>query len=1054
MFNQILTTMKRNGLRDGSGLCRLMKIPMAMKLIMVILLAAALNVVALPNANAALQEGTQISGTITDSEGLPIIGAAVVAKGTTHGTITNTDGYYELTLPEGMNTILISFVGLKTEEIEVGNQTVIDLVLVEDVYGIDEVVAIGYGTMRRANLTNAVSKINSEVIEDRPITDLSEAFQGQIAGVYAKQSTGLFGESFDIEIRGVNSITSGSNPLYVVDGLPVQDLKDINMGDVESVEVLKDASASAIYGARGAGGIVLITTKSGKPGETKIDFDWYTGFQTLTEKIDMMSGPQRIESMEWYQKERIRRDGLNPDPHNDPDFDFLDYPDKYQAIRFWYDRPELIADTDWEEEALRPAPKNFYSLTLTKGIQNGSFLINATYLDQHGVLVGTDYDRFNFRANSQYKVFDRLDVGLNLSASTSLADGMGTEGKENPYMRVITMEPTVAPDMNYRSHPEGLIAADPNPIMQSLYMTDDTRTNRSMGNAFANLEIIRGLKLRGQVGLDMRNVEYTWFKPMYLNKKARREGQNYNRNSWKSLYQGTLDFNRTFGNHTIGAMAGVSYEKYHQKYVNMTSWDFATDDIHTFNTAATLRGWNDTETEWALASYFGRVQYNFADRYLVSGSLRRDGSSRFGEDNKWGIFPAVSAAWRISEESFMAPVAWLSNFKIRASWGQTGNDNIGNYSSFGRLSNQNYAYGGNLEFGFAPSSPDNPSLSWETTTTTNLGVDFGLLANRITLAVDVYQNDTENLLLEVPAPAISGFKGSLTLNSGAIQNRGIEIELASTNIRSSALGGFTWRTMFNLSHNKNEVKSLGYGIQEIIGQLRSQPTHITTAGLPIMSYYLYDYDGLYTEADIENPNVAKYNNAEAGNEKILDQNGDGIIDDDDRTVVGNNLPDATMGLTNTFQIGNFDLSILLMASVGYDSYFMFGRYIDVAGGGSRSRMEKAFYHYRSAEEPGDGTRPYPFGAALEFTDRWMYKGDYFRIKNLTFGYTVPSEFLSRFKIRTLRAYVSMDNLLNVTEFPGGNPESESFSGGDYVRGVDYGTYPLYSTYIFGIKLGF
>ena len=1046
--------MKRTEPLDGSVVCRLKKISLIMKIVTAFLFVAALNVSVIPDANAALQEGVQITGTVTDSEGLPVIGAAIVVKGTTFGTITNVEGYYELMLPEGDNTILISFVGMKTQEIVVDNQTVIDLVLEEDVYGIDEVVAIGYGTMRRSNLTNAVSKVNSDVIEDRPITDISEAFQGQIAGVYAKQSTGVFGQAFDIEIRGVNSITSSSNPLFVVDGLPVEDMKDINMGDVASIEVLKDASASAIYGARGAGGIVLITTKTGKPGETKIDFDYYTGFQKITQKLEMVDGPGRIESSEWYRKEQLRRDGLHEDPHNDPNFDFLDYPTKYQQLRFWYNSPELITDTDWEDAGLQNAPKSSYSLTLTKGIQNGSFLINATYLDQQGVLIGTGYDRFNFRANSSYKLFDRLEVGLNLSTSSSVADGMGTEGKEEPYMRLITMEPTVAADANYRSHPDGLIAPDPNPIMQSKYMTDDTKLNRTMGNAFVNLEILPGLMLRGQVGLDLRNESYTWFKPMDLNKKARREGRNWTRNSWKSLYQGTLDYNRSFGNHTIGAMAGLSYERYFRKYVDMQSWDFATDDIYTFNTAATLRSWNDTETEWALASFFGRIQYNYGDRYLVSGSLRRDGSSRFGKDNKWGIFPAVSAAWRISEESFMEGLAWMSNFKIRASWGQTGNDNIGNYSSFGTLSNRNYAYGGQLNFGFAPSSPDNPTISWETTTTTNLGVDFGFLANRITLAVDVYQNDTENLLLQVPAPAITGFKGSLTLNSGAIQNRGIEIELASTNIRSSALGGFTWRTMFNLARNENEVKSLGYGIQSIIGELRSQPTHITMPGLPIMSYYLYEQDGLYTEADIDDPNVPKYDNAEAGNEKIVDHNGDGIITDLDRTIIGDNLPDAIMGLTNTFKIGNFDLSILLTASVGYDTWWMFGRYIDASPGGTRSNIAAASNHYRSAAEPGDGIRPYPFGQTLEFSDRWMYKGDYFRIKNLTFGYTIPSNLLSKIKIRKLRVYFSADNLLHVGEFPGGNPETEAHSGGDYVRGVDYGTYPLYSTYIVGIKLGF
>ena len=993
-----------------------------------------------------------ISGNVRsqeDNEGLP--GVNVVVKGTTTGTVTDIEGNYALDVPGQSAILVFSSVGYASREVTVGTQTVIDLKLVADITSLEELVVIGYGSIKRANVTNAISKVNSESIEDRPITNLSEAFQGQIAGVYAKQASGLPGEPFQIEIRGVNSITSGSEPLYVVDGLPIQDMKDINMMDVESIEVLKDASAAAIYGARGAGGIVLITTKKGKAGETRIDFDFYTGLQTLSNPIPMQSGPERIEAQEWFQKERYRRDGKG-NPFEDPSITFDVMGSRYQQLRFWYDdRSYMISDTDWQKEGLKPAPKSQYSLTFTKGIENGSFMINATYLDQTGVMAGTGYDRFNFRANSNYKLFDRLEVGMNLAASYSLEDGNSTEGKENPYMRLITMEPTVPADANYRGHPEGLIAADPNPILQGERIKDDTRTMRTMGNAYAGFEIIEGLKLNGQVGLDMRSVEWTYFKPMDLNKKERREGKQRNTNGYKTLYQGTLDYNRSFGDHTIGALAGISQEFYHQKRVFLDSWDFATDDIHTFNTAATFRNWDDSETEWALVSYFGRLQYNFNDRYLFSASIRRDGSSRFGEDNKWGVFPAFSGAWRISEENFMSSVDWLSNLKIRASWGQTGNDNIGNYSSYGRLNPSNYAYGGNLIFGFAPSSPDNPSLSWETTTTTNLGLDFGILANRVSLSVDIYQNDTEDLLFDVPAPAISGFKGSLTLNSGAIQNKGIEVELTSTNIRK---GPFTWKTMFNFSRNVNEVKSLGYGIQSIIGQLRSQPTHITTAGLPIMSYYLYDYDGLYTQEDIDNPNVAKYNNAEAGNEKIIDQNGDGIIDDDDRTVVGDNLPDAIMGMTNTFKFGNFDLSILLTASLGYDSYFMFGRYIDAPGGSSRSNMKQTLNHYRSAEEPGDWATPYPFGANVEFSDRWMYSGDYFRIKNLTFGYSLPKSVISKIKMSALRVYVSMDNLLTVTDFPGGNPESESFSGGDYVRGVDYGTYPLYKTFIVGVKVGF
>jgi TonB-dependent starch-binding outer membrane protein SusC len=998
----------------------------------------------------------KITGTVTIAEGEPIIGATVLIKGTSTGTVTNVDGKYELDLPVNNATILFSFIGMISQEVAVGNQTEINITLEEDTYGIEEVIAIGYGTVKKANVTNAVAKINSDAIENRPLTTLSEAFSGQIAGVYAQQASGLPGKDFEIKIRGTNTITSGTGPLYVVDGMPVSDMTDFNMNDVASVEVLKDASAAAIYGARGAGGIVLITTKSGKPGDTKIDFEAYTGVQAVSNKIELMDADQWMEYTEWNKKEKYRRDGKG-DPFADPSITFDVMGSKYWTRKFWYgdDRDAIMSNTDWQDEGLQPATKNNFQITLTKGVESGSFLVSGNYLDQEGLFKGTSFKRYNFRSNARYDINKRIEVGMNLSASHSLADGYNNgEGKESPYMRLIVADPTVPVDGNTRSHEYGLLTGDPNPIIQSQVITDDTKTTRTLGNMFANFQIIDGLKLGGQYGLDIRSIESTWFKPMYVNKKARREGDQNNVNSLRSLVQGTLSYDKTFGDHTIGLLAGSSYEESHSKRVNIDSWDFASDDIHTFNTAATFRNWNDTETEWSLLSYFSRASYNYSDKYIVSASIRRDGSSRFGKDTKFGIFPAASAAWRVSEEDFFEDVSIITNMKVRLSWGQTGNDNIGNYSSFGRLSNYNYSYGGNLAFGFAPTSADNPTLTWETNTTTDFGIDLGFLGNRITLAADYYINKTTDLLLDVPAPAITGFPGSVTLNSGSVENKGWEFEVSSTNVQSSALGGIRWKTSFNISHNENEVTSLGYGIKELIGELRSVPTHITKVGLPIRSFFLYDFIGLLTEADMADANVAKFNKQEAGNLKIRDVNEDGIINDADRTVVGSNHPDLIFGMTNSLQIGDFDLSILFTGVTGFDTYFMFGRYID-SGGTGRNQMPNWSNGYRSAAQPGDGQTPYPYGANPEFTDRWMYKGDYYRIKNLTFGYRIPTEVLSKINMRSLRAYVSIDNLLNLTDYPGGNPESNVFSAGnDYAQGTDYGTFPLTRTIIFGVKVGF
>jgi len=953
--------------------------------------------------------------------------------------------------------LVFSFIGFTSQEVQISGREIINITLTEKMIGIEEVVAIGYGTVKRANVTSAIAKINSDVLEDRPLTSLSEAFSGQIAGVYAQQATGLPGKEFEIKIRGENTITSGSGPLFVIDGMPVSDMADINMNDVASIEVLKDASAAAIYGARGAGGIVLITTKSGKPGDTKIDFDMYTGVQSVSEKIQLMNADQWVEYTQWYWKEKYRRDGKG-DPFTDPSITEEVMGSKYWTRNFWYDdeAKHIMTDTDWQDEGFQQAQKSSYQLTLTKGLENGSFLVSGNYLNQEGLFKGTSFERFNFRSNARYDINKKVEVGMNLSASHSLADGWTNgEGKESPYMRLIVADPTVPVNMNIRSTEYGLLTRDPNPIIQSERIIDDTKTTRTLGNIFANYQIIDGLKLRGQYGLDIRNEEYTYFKPVDVNKKDRREGLQANRNSLRSLIQGTLSYDKTFNNHTIGLLVGSSYEESHSKTVSLDSWDFASDDIHTFNTAATFRNWNDTESEWALQSIFGRFNYNYGDRYLASVSLRRDGSSRFGKDTKYGTFPSASLAWRVSEESFFAPVSFVSNLKIRASWGQVGNDNIGNYSSFGRLDNYNYAYGGSLVYGFAPVSPDNPSLTWETNTTTDVGLDLGFFGNRITLAADYYINSTTDLLLDVPAPALTGFPGSITLNSGSVENKGWEFEVTSTNVQSSALGGIRWKTSINFSHNENEVTGLGYGLQQIIGELSNIPSYITKVGLPIRSFYLYDYIGILTEADMEDNAVAKFNNQEAGNEKIRDVDGDGIITAADRTVVGSNHPDLIFGIMNRLQVGDFDLSILINGVTGFDTYFFFGRYIDVGSPTNRNQMVNQVNGYRNASQPGDGKTPYPFGINPEFTDRWLYKGDYYRIKNLTLGYTVPSSVLSKIKIRSLRAYISIDNLLNFTDYPGGNPETNSFNPGNpYSQGADYGTFPLTRTYIFGVKIGF
>ena len=1001
-----------------------------------------------------------LTGVVADDQG-PLPGATILVEGTSNGVSSDFDGNFSIQANSG-DVLEISYVGFKTQKIIVAdNQDTVNVYLVAD-NELDEIVLTGYGTTKRANLTNAVSKLNTESLVDRPIMTLGEAFSGQIAGVYAQQSSGLPGAEFNIKIRGTNSITSGSNPLYIIDGMPVESMRDINIGDIESIDVLKDASAGGIYGARAAGGVVIIKTKQAKPGETKIDIDVYTGMESIApgNKLNMLSGPEYIEHNEWSQTLRYINDnggvydGTTVEQRSN----------KYHARNWWYTNPEFITDTDWQKEITQTAARKNYQVSIFKGVEGGNFMISSNYNATDGLVINTKYERFSFRANGNYKINDYVSAGLSMSTTVSRERGRReAERKEGAYMRAIVADPTIPVDFNHRNHPLGLID-NPNPVLQMQNIKDYGKRKRSLVTSYITIQPLEGLDIKGQFGFDIEDSTYDYFKPMWLNKKARREALNQARNDNKFLYQLTATYDLTFGDHNIDFLAGTSYEKQDWEVTTMDSWDFGGDDITTFNAATALRSWNDYEMAASLQSYFGRAVYNFDDKYIVNLTVRQDGSSKFGKNNKWALFPAASVAWRLSNDIIDNPD--INQLKIRASWGQAGNDRIGAYSSYGQLVSSNYSFGGNLGYGFSPSTASNPDIKWETTTTSGIGIDFGFFGNKIYGSLDYYKNITSDVLLEVELPAVSGLTQASTLNSGEVENWGWELELNTVNIKKT---DFTWQSSLNFSNNENKVTKLGYGMEQLIGTLRNQPTHRTQIGRPLHSYYMYQTDGLYTESDISNPSADRplLNNAVAGNTAIVDTNKDGVINSSDRTELGNNTPDYIIGFTNTFKYKNFDVRILATAVLDFKAYYFFGRYMD-SGQTGRNQLSKWANGARRLPSTGGVPTGVPFtmgngdaynraeGPNLpDFTDRWLYDGDYLRLKNITVGYTFDKETITRVGMKNLRLYLSADNVLNSTEYPGGNPEANNSEvENQLTQGVDYAGYPLSRTVTVGLKATF
>ena len=1007
-----------------------------------------------------------ITGVVTDELGSPVNKAKVKQKGTENTVFTGADGTYSITLqPSGKPALLYSSGNFPDVEEQVSGRSVIDYSFKKNEKQIEEVVIIAYGTQTKGEVTGAVGKVDAESFKNRPIARVDQALTGQIAGVKTRATTGKPGEPLEIRVRGTASISASNSPVYVVDGMVVDDMANISPDDVQSIEVLKDAASTAMYGSRGSNGVIIVTTKKGASGKPAFSFSEYYGVQTIEKKLDIMT------STEWtdYVSEAINKNWVSLNPATNQASDSYEVRANYFKLANTYDYnlaninymidprwgTNKVAYIDWQDKFYRPASIQNYQLGIRGGNKNVKYAISAAYFDQEGLAINTGFRRFNLSAVVDVNISDRWKMGIALRPSYSESYGETVDGKDNLAHKMLSMVPVAELSAGvytnfWKNTRYRWAGSTQSPIGLMEQTTNDTNEFRLLSSLYMSYDIMPGLNFKISGGatnnFNLNNGYIPTFDlitniPGQVSIASRRT-TNYNRYLGELL----LSYKKTFGDHSINAIAGYSAENYRVTSQYNRNKGFPNDDLKTFNFTQSLSVLNSeyTASEWMLVSMFGRVNYDYKKKYMLSASIRRDGSSRFGWNNLWGTFAAFGGAWKVDEENFLKDSKWLSNMKFRYSWGENGNNSIGEYRAFGTLSGGNYSFGGNLSNGLIPNTIPNPDLTWEKTRSSDFGFELGLF-KRIDFTADYYIKKTNDLLLQQPIPSVTGYN-TMWKNVGSVQNKGLELDLS----RKNRIGEFKWNTSANITFNKNKVLQLGTDNAPIYTGFSSS-TNIIKVGEELNSFYLYEAIGVLSTADIQNADVAKTSGAIAGDVKYKDFNGDGVINENDRHIIGGPTPDYYWGFTNTFSYKSFDLSVFFQGQQGGYSYALLGRAIDRPGMGTlNNAMGNWANRWRSDEDPGDGKTPRLDGTTGSLLDtRWLYDASYIQLKNITLGYNFPQDLANKLLISNLRIYVSLENVWRKDNYYGGyNPESVQSDG------TDYGAYPNAKVYMIGLNFNF
>lgn len=1039
----------------------------------------------IPQASVSLPN--PVKGKVTDDAGLPLIGASIKIKGTATGVTTDANGNFNFSDLPADAILVISYTGFVTQEVKIAGRTNIAIVLKEDSQSLDVVVAIGYGTQQKKDVTGSISAIGAKQIKDQPVVSLDQAMAGQMAGVQVTQATGAPGGGATVRVRGAGSLSAGNEPLYVVDGFPVTNdynqrnnpLSTINPADIESIQVLKDASATAIYGSRGSNGVVIITTKSGKSGVAKIDFSINTGLQQVERKLDMLNANEYAIYMNEARNNAWINSGAGRTASD---------PNTVRLNNVMYLLPTSLSNpgalgegTNWQDEILRTAPLSNYQVNFSGGSEKTKYFISAGYLTQDGIVLGSDLKRYSFRVNVESQLNKVVKVGANLTPSYTFSNQTLAEGNWQGggiIQSALAANPLLSPYNADGSYTKltgqgiGLSEVD-NPVKIAKEYFHQQGTTRLLGTAYAEAAIINGLNFKALVGADIRSFREEIFNPSIINpnsvndtKLATANNNTVENRNW--LAEFTLNYSKKVNKHSFDALLGYTIQKENIDQNAISATNFPNDQIRTISAAGAITSATSVKQEWALLSYLARLNYNFDNKYLLTATFRTDGSSRFGADNRYGIFPSVSLGWRVSEENFMKNVSWISDLKIKTSYGITGNNFISNYGAIGITAADNYIFGasgGSVNNGIRLANIGNNLLSWEKNKQLDVGLEFGVFKNRLTMSVDYYNKRTSDLLLNVPTPTLTGYSTALQ-NIGEIQNKGYEFTVTSRNL----VKAFKWTTDFNLSTNNIKVLALGLDGSRILARqltFAAGNTHVTEVGGTPGAFFGYKVIGIYqNQNEIDTQPIVKNANGTAfskpGQLKFSDVNGDGVITADDRTTIGDPFPDFTYGMTNSFAYKGFDFSFTIQGVQGFEVLNAARRFYG-SYSGLNNTLRSASNGWKSEADRGDGVTPQidrNFGALgiasviNNATSAFVEDGSFLRIRNITLGYNLPASVTKALKLANARFSFTVQNAYTFTKYEGYNPEVSVEGANPLMPGVDSGAYPLARTYMFGLNFGF
>ncbi len=1014
-----------------------------------------------------LAQGRKISGTVTDEKKEPLAGATVAVKNSTLAVQTNTLGKFSLELPAGSKTLVVTYAGMEGEEITIGAKNSFSVQLKASVTTLSDVVVVGYGTLRRTDVTGAAQRISREdFIRDNP-TNILQAIQGKLAGVNVTQNDGAPGAGISIRVRGSNSFLGGTEPLYVIDGVPFNNnssgatpssigsdekqtlnaLSFLNPNDIESIDILKDASATAIYGSRGANGVVLITTRKGRVGKDKVELSMNFGMSEVSKRIHVLD-PYNYALYQnlSYQNSNIYDGTSYTLPYSDTELDSL-----------------KNVHTNWQDAIFRKALSRQISVSLSGAGENGSHSLSLNYINQDGTVINSDYTKIGLSFNLHRNLGKIFRVGTSTTVANTVTKGVktGTDKSDAASAGVIraaiTYPATIATEDEFDGTGEGFFIT--NPVIYSRDVLNKVTGYTIFSSNYAEATILKFLKFRQNLGFNYgtNNRDQYYPRTVYEGFSVKGWGLKAN-NNWTSLVsESILSFNRKINRHSLGATAASTFERTNGQSTRMEAKTFPNDLLQNENlqSAEQIMPVITNRYQSTLISFLGRINYSFDDKYVLSISYRRDGSSKFGRDNKWAGFSSAGLAWKVHKEKFLDRVSAISNLIARLSYGQTGNQGIGSYASLSKLAVYNYPFNGSLQTGLADdvyAGPANASLKWETTTAYNAGIDLGLFHNNVNLHVDVYRKETNNLLQFITTPSSTGFQRQLR-NSGSVENKGVEVSVDVNLIRKK---DFQWKSAFNIAFNRNKILSLGSGLKEQFASnisTRDAP-FIQVAGQPIGALYGYLEDGYFdNEAEVRNSPV--YTNQPfniirrmVGEVKYRNLDNDPTsVSLTDRMIIGDVNPDYTFGFTNNFSYKRFELSVFVNGVQGNDIVNMNTAFNGNLGGSKNVSADVLAGAWAAGKDNSAATGPKAerqFWRTLLFSRRFIEDGSFVRIKNVTLGYTLPANLIRG--ISNIRVSVGANNLYTFTNYSGYDPEINSYGDNPALFGVDLGGYPNHRTY--------